>query len=95
MSTCRDGDRRFRLRGGPIATLAVLVALSLAGFAASAADTPLDQLVRDIQSRYREVRTLRAAFTQTYQWGGTTRVERGTAYFARGGLMRWDYREPK
>ena len=95
MSTCQDADRRFRLHGGPIATLAVLVALSLVGAAVSAADTPLDQLVRDIQSRYREVRTLRAAFTQTYQWGGTTRVERGTAYFARGGLMRWDYREPK
>ena len=48
-----------------------------------------------VQSRYRAVRTLQAAFTQTYVWGGKTRVESGTAYFARGGLMRWDYREPK
>lgn len=56
---------------------------------------PLDQLVREIQARYRAVRTLRADFTQTYQSGGRTRVESGTAYFARGGLMRWDYREPQ
>src|SRR5205823_12230267 len=53
------------------------------------------QLVQGIESRYRSVRTLRAAFTQTYAWGETRRVESGTAYFARGGLMRWDYREPK
>ena len=52
-------------------------------------------MVRAIESRYRNVRTLRAAFTQTYQWGGRTRVERGTAYFARGGLMRWDYTDPQ
>lgn len=59
---------------------------------------PLDQLnqfVRGIESRYRSVRTLRAAFTQTYVWGETRRVESGTACFARGGLMRWDYTQPK
>src|SRR5438093_768835 len=55
----------------------------------------LEQLVGQVQWRYRAVRTLQAAFTQTYVWGGKTRVESGTAYFARGGLMRWDYREPK
>ncbi len=80
-------------------SLAILLALAFAAVtllgAASGPAMSLDQLVREIQSRYRAVRTMRAAFTQTYEWGGTTRVERGTAYFARGGLMRWDYREPK
>ncbi len=37
---------------------------------------------------------MRAEFTQTYVWGGRKRVESGTAYFARGGRMRWDYRQP-
>ena len=80
-------------------TKARFLALLLAGAGlASAAGRPvgqLDQLVQGIESRYRSVRTLRAAFTQTYAWGETRRVESGTAYFARGGLMRWDYREPK
>ena len=57
--------------------------------------TSVDNLVRAIDSRYRDVRTLKVEFTQTYVWGETTRKESGTAYFARGGLMRWEYREPK
>lgn len=54
----------------------------------------LDQYVRALESSYRGVQTLRAEFTQTHVWGPRTRVESGTVYFARGGLMRWDYREP-
>lgn len=54
----------------------------------------LEQYVRALESSYRGVQTLRAEFTQTHVWGARTRVESGTVYFARGGLMRWDYREP-
>lgn len=54
----------------------------------------LEQYVRALESSYRGVQTLRAEFTQTHVWGSRTRVESGTVYFARGGLMRWDYREP-
>ena len=53
------------------------------------------QYVRALESSYRDVKTLRAEFTQTHVWGGRTRVESGTVFFARGGLMRWDYRDPK
>ncbi len=59
------------------------------------ATASLEEFIRRLESSYRNVRTLRAEFTQTYTWGGRKRVESGTAYFARGGLMRWDYREPK
>jgi chaperone LolA len=59
-----------------------------------AADTPLQQFVRELESSYHGVETLRAEFSQTYEGSGRTRVESGTVYFARGGLMRWDYREP-
>jgi outer membrane lipoprotein carrier protein len=59
-----------------------------------AGPSDIEQYVRTLESSYHDVRTLRAEFTQTYQWGARTRVETGTVNFARGGLMRWDYREP-
>jgi outer membrane lipoprotein-sorting protein len=67
-----------------------------AGAAGSAGSAPsaLDDFVRRLESSYREVKALRAEFTQTHKWGNRTRIESGTVYFARGGLMRWDYHEP-
>lgn len=53
-----------------------------------------EELVHGLESSYRGLKTLRAKFSQTYIWGARKRVESGMAYFARGGLMRWDYQEP-
>ena len=53
------------------------------------------EYVRQFESSYHAVRTIRADFTQTYVSGGRTRVESGVVYFARGGLMRWDYERPQ
>lgn len=61
---------------------------------ADAAGPALDDYVRALESSYRGVRTLRAEFTQTHTWGNRTRTESGTVFFARGGLMRWNYLEP-
>ncbi len=55
----------------------------------------LDDYVHAFEISYRSVRSLRANFTQTYETGGRTRVESGTVTFARGGLMRWDYGQPR
>ena len=55
----------------------------------------VEEYVDRLQASYRDVKTLRAEFVQTFISGGRTRVESGTAYFARGGKMRWDYREPE
>ena len=55
----------------------------------------LEQYVHAFESSYHEVNTLRADFTQTYTSGGRTRVESGTVSLAKGGRMRWDYREPE
>lgn len=71
------------------------VCLAQPGAPPAAVTDPLDVFVRRLESSYRNVRTLKAEFAQTYTWGGRKRVESGTAYFARGGLMRWDYRQPK
>jgi outer membrane lipoprotein carrier protein len=51
--------------------------------------------VHQFESSYHAVRTIRANFTQTYVSEGKTRIESGVVYFARGGLMRWDYEQPQ
>jgi len=51
--------------------------------------------VKQLESSYRSVKTLRAEFVQTYMADGRTRGESGTVSFARGGRMRWDYRQPE
>src|SRR5215471_774200 len=55
----------------------------------------VEQYVHAFESSYHGVNTLRADFTQTYTSGGRTRVESGTVSLAKGGRMRWDYREPE
>jgi outer membrane lipoprotein carrier protein len=55
----------------------------------------LDEYLRQFESSYHAVQTISADFTQTYVSGGNTRIESGVAYFARGGLMRWDYERPQ
>lgn len=55
----------------------------------------LDEFIKRFESSYRRVESLRAEFTQTYVVGGRKRVESGSVCFARGGLMRWDYRHPQ
>jgi len=81
---------------GGTALVGVLLAMLLAECVHPAeAAASLEQYVRMLESSFRGVRTLRAEFTQSFAWGGRTRLEAGTVYFARGGLMRWDYREPK
>ncbi|MBZ5515089.1 MAG: outer membrane lipoprotein chaperone LolA [Acidobacteriia bacterium] len=77
-----------------ISVLAALTFAALAAAGAAGAPSDLEDYVQALESSYHDVRTLRAEFTQTYTWGARTRVESGTVNFARGGLMRWDYREP-
>jgi outer membrane lipoprotein carrier protein len=83
----------------------VLMVLAVIGFAlamlpgllcgtTSLAQLPLDEFIKEVQKSYHDVHALRADFTQTYESGSRTRVESGTVIFARGGRMRWDYREP-
>jgi len=61
----------------------------------ASASGSLNQIVDGVDARYHGLRTLRAEFTQTYTWSGAPRVESGSVSFARGGLMRWTYTDPK
>jgi outer membrane lipoprotein carrier protein len=78
----------------------VVLACALAGVPAALGQKPaqvspsVETYVQQFESSYRQVRSLRADFTQTYVMGGRTRIESGVVYFARGGLMRWDYKRP-
>jgi outer membrane lipoprotein carrier protein len=74
------------------APLAVLV---LAVPTAGASDSALAGYIQAFESSYRGVQTLRADFTQTYVEAGRTRIESGTVVLARGGRMRWEYRQPE
>lgn len=68
------------------------------GWDASVAATALADLgpyIKQFESSYQGVRTLSARFVQVYSSEGRTRTESGTVYFAKGGLMRWDYDQPR
>jgi len=89
--TTRSGVAGFIVAWLLLAGLRSLLATTAVG-----GTTPsLEQFVSQFESSYHAVRTIRADFTQTYVSGGRTRTESGVVYFARGGLMRWDYRQPE
>ena len=88
--------RRQRLAAVWVAVWGVSAASGVARPAAEASPAArLDQYLSKFESSYSNVRSLRAQFTQSYDWGGRRRVESGTVAFARGGKMRWEYQEPK
>jgi outer membrane lipoprotein carrier protein len=62
---------------------------------AGAGNASVEDYIHSFESSYRNVRTLRADFTQTYVMDGRNRTESGTVYFERGGRMRWDYQQPQ
>jgi outer membrane lipoprotein carrier protein len=83
------------LAGVCVVCCALVVPPKLLAAPPGAANLPLDEFITKVQSSYHEVQAIRADFTQTYDAGGANRVETGTVVFARGGRMRWDYREPE
>jgi len=82
-------------RAGVLTFSGALLLIGCAGVAAP--QTPAsssEAYVQQFEASYRNVRSLRADFTQTYTFGAKTRVESGHVSMARGGLMRWDYLRP-
>ena len=77
-------------------SVGILVVFCLTGalWAQSAPSQSADAYVQQFEASYREIRGLRADFTQTYVMGGRTRIETGRLALSRGGLMRWDYQRP-
>ncbi len=91
-----------QIRNGRLRQLARRVLLSLAGLAAfpfllqTEPGPSLRELIKGLENSYSDVRTLEAQFIQKLNvGGGRVRVEKGKLYLARGGRMRWEYREPE
>jgi outer membrane lipoprotein carrier protein len=82
-----------------------IAALALLGTAAAAAaptrgaaagDRAAWAVAREVEAHYRHAGTLEALFLETYSAGeADIRVESGTVYFRRPGLMRWNYESPE
>ena len=85
---------RRRTTRGYLALLGVTLACPLA-VVGGPTNISLGQYVHAFESSYHGVSTLQADFTQSYTSGGRTRVESGTVSLAKGGRMRWDYRQPE
>ena len=89
----------FFSRGGPgegVVNLRPSVCVSwAAGAFGNGSTNSLEAYVRPFESSYHGVQTIQADFRQTYVSGGRTRIESGVVYFARTGLMRWDYQRPQ
>ena len=67
--------------------------LLLAG-TAGAAEPTVKEVVRAVEQRYNQPRTLEADFVQRYTQGAMTLVESGRVYFQKPGRMRWEYADP-
>ena len=82
----------------PRLLLAAVIACTLAGVPRLPAQTSSQAapVVRLLEARYRNVKTLKAVFLQTYRDGRSgIQVESGTVYFSRPGRMRWEYESPQ
>jgi outer membrane lipoprotein carrier protein len=77
----------------------LLTACALAGApTASPAQTApgAAPVVRLLESKYHNVKTLKAVFLQTYRDEHSgIQMESGTVYFSRPGRMRWEYESPE
>ena len=72
---------------------AAVLSLSTLNAQVSQEATPV---VRALENHYHNVKTLKAAFLQTYRDGRSgIQVESGTVYFSRPGRMRWEYESPE
>ena len=73
----------------------LLAALAIVAVLPMYPDTPVEDYVRQLQASYKGVQSLKADFTQSYEWGNRNREEKGSVIFARGGRMRWEYEKPQ
>lgn len=72
----------------------LLTALSVAALA-TPADLDVSSVLRGIEHRYNQTRTLEVAFSETYSLPGRgRRTEKGELFLRKPGRMRWQYSEP-
>src|ERR1700747_2682365 len=80
-------------------TACVIASIAPLGFSSafllSAADTiDVSRTLHGIEDRYNRTQTLQLSFTESYQQGARTRVEKGDLFLRKPGRMRWQYSAP-
>ena len=70
--------------------------IGLLAVSAIGADAPLDVLLKGIETRYNQAKTLQVLFKEDYTPPGRPRrTESGLLMLRKPGRMRWDYSQPK
>jgi outer membrane lipoprotein carrier protein len=74
----------------------ILCALSVLPVLRAQTSPQAAPVVRLLEARYRDAKTLKAIFLQRYRDGRSgIHAESGTVYFSRPGRMRWEYEAPE
>ena len=79
-------------------TACAIASIAALGFSSvcllSAADIDVPRTLKGIEDRYNRTQTLQLSFTESYQQGARTRVEKGELFLRKPGRMRWQYTAP-
>jgi outer membrane lipoprotein carrier protein len=73
----------------------LLALFCLAPLSVTQQPVSVDRVADDLDHHYNDLRSLKAAFSETYRGAGISRTESGTLWLRRPGKMRWEYTEPR
>ena len=79
-------------------SLTIILATALASFVVcgvASAQVDVKQVAHAVDEHYNALKTLKAAFTESYLGPGMSRSESGTLWLKKPGRMRWDYDQPR
>jgi outer membrane lipoprotein carrier protein len=68
--------------------------LTASSIAMAASPPDVHSIAQAVDEHYNHLKTLQAAFTETYRGLGTERSESGTLWLKKPGKMRWEYHAP-
>jgi outer membrane lipoprotein carrier protein len=81
--------------GGRISVAAaLLVASALSSMGQGTTSLSAHELAQRVDRHYNQLRSLKAAFTESYEGMGIKRAESGTLALMKPGRMKWDYGDP-
>ena len=83
-----------RLRGGIMLAAALSLFVHAQQKSPPAKDLDAHELAQRVDRHYNQLRSLKAAFTESYDGFGRARTESGTLLLLKPGRMKWDYSAP-
>ena len=73
----------------------VLLVLLLASMLAWPQSSDVSAIAARVDRHYNHLRSMQAAFTESYRGAGVERTESGVLYLKKPGRMRWEYNAPR